>query len=136
VVVVTNQSGIARGYFTEADYEKVRARMDALIEQGGGRVLASYMCPHLPEVTGSCECRKPGTLLFRRAAKEHDLDLARSWYVGDKLRDVRPATTLGGHGMLVPSDQTPMDELADARKVYAVAASLDDAVDRIIESAR
>ncbi|MEX2153340.1 MAG: HAD family hydrolase [Gemmatimonadaceae bacterium] len=138
VMVVTNQSGIARGYFKEADYERVRARAEELLakEGGGARIDATFMCPHHPDHTGPCECRKPGTLLFRRAAKAHQLDLARSWYIGDKLRDVLPARKLGGHGILVPSDQTPPVELEEARKEFDVVASLDEAVTRVIESAR
>lgn len=136
VVVVTNQSGIARGLFTTEDYERVRARMEALLADAGARIDASYMCPHHPDFTGLCECRKPATLLFRRAAYDHDIDLARSWYVGDKERDVQPAAELSGRGILVPTAQTPLREIDAARKVHVVAASLDEAVDRIIESAR
>jgi D-glycero-D-manno-heptose 1,7-bisphosphate phosphatase len=136
VVVVTNQSGIARGMFTEADYERVRSHMEKLLSAAGARVDESYMCPHHPEFTGPCECRKPGTLLFRRAAKDHDLDMARSWFIGDKLRDILPATTVGGHGVLVPNERTTAKEITDARARFAVAASLDEAVSQVIESAQ
>ena len=135
-IVITNQSGIARGYFTEADYEKVRDRLDSLLRDGGARVDASYVCPHFPDISGPCECRKPGTLLYRRAARDHALDLAASWYIGDKLRDVIPAQELGGHGILVPSDQTSMAELERARKEFVVEDSLDAAVARAVESAK
>lgn len=136
VVVITNQSGIARGYFTEADYERVRQRVGALLLAEGARVDASYMCPHHPALTGACECRKPGTLLFRRAAEDLDLDLAASWCIGDKLRDVSPAAQLGGTGILVPSGETAPGDLARARKEFIVEASLDAAVGRVIESRR
>ena len=119
VVVVTNQSGIARGYFTQADYERVAARLDELLRADGARIDATYVCPHLPEITGACECRKPGTLLFRRAAEDLGLDLARSWYIGDKPRDVEPARALGGTGILVRAGH-----------------SLDAAVRQVIESTR
>ena len=135
-IVVTNQSGIARGYFTEADYEKVRARMEALLAEQGARIDASYVCPHFPEISGPCECRKPGTLLYRRAASDHSIDLAASWYIGDKLRDVIPAQEFGGHGILVPSDQTSLAELERARKEFVVEQSLDAAVERAVESAK
>jgi D-glycero-D-manno-heptose 1,7-bisphosphate phosphatase len=136
VVVVTNQSGIARGYFTEADYERVRERMASLLAESGAQLDASYMCPHHPDFGGACECRKPGTLLFRRAADDHGLDLSRSWYIGDKLRDVAPARALGGRGMLVPNDETPESEVQAARNDYLVAGSLDEAASHVIESAR
>jgi D-glycero-D-manno-heptose 1,7-bisphosphate phosphatase len=136
LVLVTNQSGIARGYFTAADYERVQQRLMSLLAKGGARFDASYMCPHHPDFTGSCDCRKPGTLLFRRAAEEHDLDLTRSWFVGDKMRDVTPASALGGRGILIPNDETPLEEIDLARAEYEVADTLDDAVGRIVESAR
>jgi D-glycero-D-manno-heptose 1,7-bisphosphate phosphatase len=136
LVLVTNQSGIARGYFTAADYERVQQRLASLLAKDGARFDASYMCPHHPDFTGPCDCRKPGTLLFRRAAEDHDLDVTRSWFVGDKMRDVTPAGALGGRGILVPNDETPLEEIDLARAEYEVAETLDDAVGRIIESAR
>lgn len=135
VVVVTNQSGIARGYFTEADYERVRERMETLLAESGARIDAVFTCPHHPDVGGACECRKPGTLLFRRAAAELGLDLRRSWYIGDKLRDVAPAHTLGGRGILVRSDATPESDAAAASQEHSLASSLDEAAGRVIESA-
>jgi histidinol-phosphate phosphatase family protein len=140
IIIVTNQSGIARGYFTEADYERVRERTDALLAEAGAHVDASYMCPHHPDFTGACECRKPGTLLFRRAAAEHDLSLPESWCIGDKARDVIPARALGCRGILVPNEATPQSEIDQIRKDFGpppggIATTLDEAVDRVIESA-
>jgi histidinol-phosphate phosphatase family protein len=137
VVVVTNQSGIARRLFTEADYERVRARIDELLAAEGARLTATYMCPHHPDYSGPCLCRKPGTELFERAANDLGLDLRRSWYVGDKLRDVSPAAALGEgrHGVLIPTADTMPGDVARARAEFSVAASLDEAVSRIIESA-
>ena len=136
VIVVTNQSGIARGYFTEADYQRVESRMEDLLAQNGARIDGSFMCPHHPDFTGPCDCRKPGTLLFRLAAQALDLDTSRSWYVGDRLRDVLPAQELGGRGILVPGDVTPAADREQATKEFEVAVSLDAAVTRVIESAR
>ncbi len=101
VIVISNQSGIARGMFGVDAYHAVMARIRELLAPHGARLDADYFCPHLTEITGPCECRKPGTLLFRRAAAEHGLDLARSWYLGDRWRDVEPATLLGGRGLLI-----------------------------------
>jgi D-glycero-D-manno-heptose 1,7-bisphosphate phosphatase len=138
VVVVTNQSGIARGYFTDGDYERVQERVEQLLaaKGEGARIDATYLCPHHPDFTGPCDCRKPGTLLFERAARDLDLSTRGSWYLGDRLRDVQPARELGGTGILVRSAATPADELATAAAEFEVAPSLDDAVSRIIESAR
>lgn len=136
VVVVTNQSGIGRRLFSDTEYAQVRARLDELLAREGARVDATYTCPHHPDFTGACDCRKPGTLLFRQAASDLALDVGRSYFVGDKLRDVSPARELGGTGILVPSPDTSADDLAAARRDFAVAASLDEAVGRIIESSR
>jgi D-glycero-D-manno-heptose 1,7-bisphosphate phosphatase len=138
VVVVTNQSGIARGYFTEADYERVHQRMVELLaaEGGGARIDATYLCPHHPDFTGPCECRKPGTLLFERAAKDLGVSTQGSWFLGDRLRDIQPARPLGGAGIMVRSSATPEDELATATKEFAVVSSLDDAIALVIESAQ
>jgi D-glycero-D-manno-heptose 1,7-bisphosphate phosphatase len=134
VIIVTNQSGIARGFYTVADYEAVQREVESQLAAHGARIDAAYMCPHLPDITGPCECRKPGTLLFRQAAEAHDLDLARSWYVGDRMRDVLPAQALGGRGLLVPGPETPSEDLQPGQ--FATVASLDEAATRIMESAR
>ena len=132
VIVVTNQSGIARGLLDEAAYERVRARLEALLAAEGARIDRSYMCPHHPDFGGPCECRKPGTLLYRRAAEELALDLEGSWYVGDKWRDVEPAIALGGRGILVPGTDTPATDVARAEALGAIAADLGEAVARIL----
>jgi D-glycero-D-manno-heptose 1,7-bisphosphate phosphatase len=135
-IVVTNQAGIARGRVTEAQFAAVTTRLAQLLSEHGARIDATYMCPHHPEFTGPCDCRKPGTLLFRRAARDLGLDLDRSWYVGDKLRDVSPARELGGTGILVPGPETSGDDIAAASPDILVLASLDGAITHIIDSAR
>lgn len=101
LIVVTNQSGIARGLYTESDFRAVEARIHALLEERGISVDAVYHCPHHPEFTGPCDCRKPGTGMYEQAVREHRLDPSRSWYVGDRLKDLEPARVLGGTGLLV-----------------------------------
>lgn len=101
LVLVTNQSGIALGLYSERDYRAVTERLEELLGRSGVVLDAIHYCPHHPDVTGPCECRKPGTAMHRRAAAELGLDLARSFYVGDKETDVRPAHALGGQGILV-----------------------------------
>ena len=132
VVVVTNQSGIARGLITPAQYEATRARTDALLARQGARVLATYHCPHWPDVTGPCDCRKPALGMYRDAAAHHALDLARSAYIGDRWRDVSPALATGGVGILVPGRETPADDIERAREMLSsrltIAASLTEAV--------
>jgi D-glycero-D-manno-heptose 1,7-bisphosphate phosphatase len=101
LVIVTNQSGIARDYYTLADYEAVAARLEELIEEGGASVDLTQYCPHHPDITGPCGCRKPDTGMFEEAARMLGLKLAASYFVGDKVTDVIPALTLGGTGILV-----------------------------------
>jgi histidinol-phosphate phosphatase family protein len=132
-VIVTNQSGIARGLLTEADYDRVQARMLDLLAADGAHVEASYMCPHHPDFDGKCECRKPGTLLFRRAAREHGIDLARSTYVGDRWRDVAPGLALGGLGILITDERTDAEDRAAAVAARVpLATSLGDAVEQLL----
>jgi D-glycero-D-manno-heptose 1,7-bisphosphate phosphatase len=132
VVVVTNQSGIARGLISEAAYEAVRKRIDALLAAEGARLDATYHCPHHPDIGGACDCRKPGVALFAQAAREHGLDASRSVFVGDRWRDVAPALRFGGRGILVPSPDTPAEDVARAEREAEVAPTLADAVTRIL----
>lgn len=142
LIVVTNQSGIARGLLTEADYAAVRARLDGLLAAHGVTLTDSLHCPHEPSVSGPCECRKPGTLLYRRAAEAHAIDFARSVFIGDRWRDVAPTQTLGGRGFLVPSANTPAEDIAhaatiaapDADAVITTCATLGDAVSLVLSS--
>ena len=103
VVTVSNQSGIARGLYDAAAYAAVQRRLVELLTQQGARLDGAYFCPHHPDVSGPCDCRKPGVRLFRDAATALDLDLARSYWVGDRVSDIEPAHALGadGHGLLV-----------------------------------
>jgi D-glycero-D-manno-heptose 1,7-bisphosphate phosphatase len=134
VVVITNQSGIARGMFAEADYLAVRKRIGELLAESGAYLDGEYACPHHPDFTGPCECRKPGLLLYETAIREHGLDGATSAFIGDRWRDIAPATHYGGRGILVPSEGTPPDEIARARAEMQVAATLQDAFDAALAS--
>ena len=131
-IVVTNQSGIARGLLTEGEYRSIEARVDSLLAAEGARLEAHYFCPHLPEISGPCECRKPGTLLYRQAAQRFSIDLAGSWWVGDRLRDVEPATALGGQGILL-THSAPEEDIRQAEaQGYATISHLPEAVERLI----
>ncbi len=129
VIIVSNQSGIARGLLTEDDYRAQRARIDDLLQERGAYVDDHYHCPHYPEVTGPCECRKPGIGMFEQAIVEHQVDAAASFFIGDKLRDLLPARRYGAQGILVPSPTTPAEEIEEAR-----AAGF-DVVPTLIEAA-
>src|SRR5262249_7629646 len=106
VIVVTNQSGIARGIITEAALETLHASMTRTLEAGGAAVDAYYYCPHhphgpVPAHARACECREPAPRLVTRAAREHGVDLSRSFVVGDKWLDVDLARTTGARAVLV-----------------------------------
>jgi len=131
-IVVTNQSGIARGSIRLEDFERVSARLDELLAAEGAALTASYYCPHHPAVDGVCECRKPALGNYRLAAFEHDLDLARSVWIGDRMTDLEPARAfearailvLTGHGARVDDD---LEQLG-----IEVAQSLVEAVDLVL----
>ena len=119
VVVITNQSGIARGLITTAQYEDVRDRTNTLLRASGGTVLATYHCPHWGHPKEPCACRKPALGMYRQASAEHALDLARSAYIGDRWRDVQPAIATGGIGILVPGIETPAADVEAARSALS-----------------
>lgn len=131
VVVVTNQSGIARGLYSAADFHAVQRRIEAILARDGVRLDGVYHCPHHPDFTGPCECRKPATGLYRRAARELGLDPRQSVFIGDRVKDVRPAEAFGASGILVRTgygreheDRTP--------EGVAVVDDLPAAVDRVL----
>jgi len=134
VIVITNQSGIARGILSEGDYRAVRARVDDLLEERGAFVDDHYHCPHLPTISGPCECRKPGLGLYEQAIVEHQIDAANSFFIGDKLRDLMPAKAYGGRGILVPSPNTSAEDVEGAlAEGFELAASLTDAAARCLD---
>lgn len=94
LVVVSNQSGIARGMFGEDDLHALEAWINEDLAASNAVIDAWYYCPHLPEVTGPCDCRKPEPGLLLRAAADLNIDLARSWMVGDRVRDMQAGSPL------------------------------------------
>ena len=106
VVVVTNQSGLARGYFPESLLDAVHQEMRRLLALEGARIDGLYVCPHHPEAKearfrANCNCRKPKTGLLEQAAAELRLDLQRSYMVGDRWSDLRCGAAVGASTILV-----------------------------------
>lgn len=112
VVVVSNQSGVARGYYQEKDVEIFNRAMMKELEEGGAFIDAIYYCPHYPEAKieeyrVDCDCRKPEPGMLKRAERDLDLDLKQSFLVGDKMSDIEAGIRVGcktilvltGHGM-------------------------------------
>ena len=99
VIVVTNQSGVNRGYFPDSLVHAVHERMTQQLAAAGARLDAIYYCPHTS--SDGCECRKPKPGLLQRAAREHSLDLSNSFVVGDRYGDVELGQRAGASGVLV-----------------------------------
>ncbi len=95
IVIVTNQSGICRGYYSEEDFEKLTEWMEAEFAKEGIKIAKTYHCPHHPDFTGSCSCRKPEPGMFLQAKEELVLDMPNSVIVGDKLSDLEAARRAG-----------------------------------------
>jgi heptosyltransferase-2 len=138
LVVVTNQSGVGRGIITLKDLEAIHARLEGLLEQEGAALDAIYFCPHHPD--DRCRCRKPEVGMVERAVSELQLDLRRSYLIGDHARDIQLAHRVGAKAILL----TPV--LLDAQSLEtlkveqampdAVAKFMAEAVDWILEDAK
>ena len=103
--IITNQAGIARGYYTEEDYLKLQSFIEDDLFKKGIKIEKSYFCPHHPNVSGKygieCNCRKPNTGNFELAIKEFDIEVKNSFMIGDKITDLIPAKKLGIMPVLV-----------------------------------
>ena len=107
-ILVTNQAGVARGYFTEDMIGAVHGVLNLELERAGAHLDAVYYCAHHPSVGESpyrldCDCRKPRPGLIRRAAQEFDIDLQHSWMIGDRYSDIELARNAGVHSCFVLS---------------------------------
>lgn len=131
VVVVTNQSGIARGLLSEAEYHAVARRLEELLAGQGATLDAVYHCPHHPSVS-ACDCRKPGTAHYRGAAEALGIDLGESVWIGDRLSDLEPAATLGGRGILVLTGEGAAARPQAEERGFAVCQDLAAAVSELL----
>jgi len=132
LVVVSNQSGVARGFFTEADMTAVGNHLARLFEQAGACLTGYYYCPHLPEGTVeefaiACQCRKPEPGLFLRAAREHGLDCTRSWLIGDILADVEAGRRAGCRTILLDSGNEDEWQLSPQRLPHHIVTNFTEA---------
>jgi histidinol-phosphate phosphatase family protein len=116
LVVVTNQSGVGRGYFPAETVERMHERLRELLAQGGVELDGIYVCPHAPGA--GCACRKPGTALFERAADDLGLDLGESFVLGDKDADVEAGRRIGATPILVgPGMDADAPDLLEAARL-------------------
>lgn len=134
IVVITNQSGIARGRLTEGDLDKIHGRLRELLAEEGATLDGIYYCPHHPTEGPApyrrvCECRKPAPGMLEDAVRDLELDVSRSFAVGDAPRDLRAAAQLGIPGILVESGK-PVSE--ESRTEFDVCADLAAAAQEIL----
>ncbi len=137
VVVVTNQAGVARGYFPEDRVAEVHAHLSAVLGERGARIDTYYYCPHHAEsgvgaYKVDCDCRKPKPGMLRTAARELGLDLSRSWMIGDKVCDLKAGAAAGCRTVLVKTgygagvtEPLPADELRLAGVVADLPAAIE-----------
>jgi len=131
VIIVSNQSGIARGYFTEKDLEEFNSALLSEFKERGAMIDAIYYCPHHPteakvkKYMVECDCRKPKPGILLKAAKEHGIELSKSWMIGDKESDVFAGKAAGCRTVLIGRKNA----LAD----YS-AKDLNEAVDYILRT--
>lgn len=129
LIVITNQSGIGRGYFNEEQYRAVEAEVARQI--GEDLIEATYFCPHLP--ADACKCRKPSPEMIFSAARDHDVDLARSFFIGDKASDLDCGRNAGVKTILV---RTGYGNDVNEREADFVARDLSQAADMILHDAQ
>lgn len=141
-ILVTNQSGVARGFFDEATVEAVHTHIADRLAEGGAYLDAYYYCPHHPDgrvapYAGRCECRKPARGLVDRAVRELSIDPARSFAVGDRWLDVQLARNVGARGILVRTGYGAVEESRRPADVVvdAVVNNLVEAVAHILTTA-
>jgi histidinol-phosphate phosphatase family protein len=137
VIIVTNQSGVARGIFSEQDLQKIHERFLFLLKKAGAEVDAIYYCPHIDR--DSCNCRKPKSGMILQSAKDFNIDIGKSYTVGDSIKDYLLGYNIGGKGILIltghgKEQQTKI--VQEKIKPMAVCKTLKEAVSLIIKDAK
>ena len=115
IIIITNQSGIARGYFTVETLKRIHERMLKEFYDKGVTIDAIYYCPHHPDE--GCGCRKPNTDLFEKAVKEHNIDITRSYVIGDRMLDIEAGHRMGLKTVLVPEKKEKVEKEMKKSKI-------------------
>jgi len=131
-VVISNQSGVARGYFSSKDVEKLHDYLSDLLAEKGILIDAWYFCPHGPD--DGCSCRKPAPGMILEAADKLDIDLSKSWIIGDKSTDIKAGRMSGLKTILVETGYAGAEPGARKIKPDFIAAGIHEAIDYINRS--
>jgi len=136
LIVITNQSGIARGYFSEHQLFKIHEKMNNILFQFGVVLDGIYYCPHHPD--DNCNCRKPNTGLFEQAISDHKIDSKKSFMIGDKILDICAGKRIGARTILIPEPHI-REELIAQKQMWEcfpefIAEDFLNAVEWIIRS--
>tara|TARA_B100000609_G_C17152088_1_gene401459 strand:+ start:96 stop:638 length:543 start_codon:yes stop_codon:yes gene_type:complete len=132
-VMTTNQAGVARGYYEEADAIRVNERLKTLLEDAGAGLDGIYLCPHHPDHSGDCYCRKPAPGMLLQAGKDLDIDFSASYMIGDKMSDIGAADAAGcADAFLVLTGHGKEHEARARQADKKITASIVEAVDYIL----
>ena len=112
LIVATNQGGLAKGWYTEEELSKMHNKLRKVYSERGVEITDIFYCPHHPDYTGDCDCRKPKPGLLLQGIAKYNIDPALSYFIGDRERDVIAGTAAGVKGILIDSDQ-PISEVLD-----------------------
>lgn len=134
LAVITNQSGVARGYFTEAMLGKIHEAMQAKLLEAGVRIDAIYYCPHHPD--DGCECRKPKPELANRAIKNLGIEVSQSFVIGDRLMDIELARAIGCRGIMINGEYTAIELKDSGISPDFIATDIESAAKWIIRKSR
>ncbi|MFD0792194.1 D-glycero-alpha-D-manno-heptose-1,7-bisphosphate 7-phosphatase [Mucilaginibacter litoreus] len=112
LIVATNQGGLAKGWYTEDELAKMHSHLKQVYQEHGVELKDFFYCPHHPNFTGDCDCRKPKPGLLLQGIEKYNIDPSKSYFIGDRERDVIAGTAAGVKGILINSDQ-PISTVLD-----------------------
>jgi D-glycero-D-manno-heptose 1,7-bisphosphate phosphatase len=131
IIIVSNQSGVARGFFSEKDLDEVIQKISAILSEQGIGLSGFYYCPH--DRPDNCDCRKPKPGMLLKAALDHDIDLSNSWMIGDILDDVEAGNLAGCRSVLVYNNNETQWHWSQSRIPFAIVNSINEAANLILE---
>ncbi len=137
LIIVTNQSGVARGLMSQDDLAAIHAKLNALLDRAGASLDAIYFCPHHPN--DGCDCRKPNRGMIDQAVRERGVDLERAYLIGDHVRDIELAKCIGARSILVTTGVVRPHELEGLSATMLnpdwIASSMTEAADWLLSDA-